>query len=67
MEKELKLKTVGPNFSVYWEGGGEVPKDLKGLYTSRGEAWYAIEKWQTKKAVSKPRQSRKLTNGEKQD
>jgi hypothetical protein len=65
MSKELKFRAVGPSFSIYWEGGGEVPKALKGLYTSRGQAQAAIDKWEVTKP--KPRQNRKLSNGEKQN
>ena len=65
-QKELKLRTVGPSYAIYWEGGGEVPRSLKGLFTSQKEAHKAIDTWRAAKPA-KPRQSRKAADGEKQN
>lgn len=40
-KKELKIKGEGNLYKLYWENGGEVPKALSGLYTSRHEALHA--------------------------
>lgn len=39
----------GPHFVVGWKGGGEVPLDLSGLYTSEGLAQSAIDTYVTSK------------------
>lgn len=43
--KELKVRTVplkGSVYEVYYDGGGQVPEVLKGMYTSIRNALMAI-------------------------
>lgn len=43
-KKLLVRNKVGtPHFKVIYEGGGELPKDLSGLYTSKNQAEKAIQ------------------------
>lgn len=39
--------------SIAWEGGGEVPKALSGLYTSKHDAAEAVEEYMTKRRTPK--------------
>lgn len=48
-KKEFKFKTTGRMVSVFWEGGGEVPKELQGLYTSIVEAQKACSGYLAKR------------------
>ena len=46
--KEFKVRSsarMGSMKEIYVEGGGEVPKDLSGLYTDAGAAGRAIDKY----------------------
>jgi len=49
MVENKKLLTMNipgtPHLRVYFEGGGEVPKDLSGAYTSQAQADKAILKY----------------------
>lgn len=68
--KELRVRVAAGKGSlreIYWEGGGEVPQVLNGLYTSIGAAHSDIKKYISTKGVvkdepsqSKPR-SKKLS------
>jgi hypothetical protein len=41
-KKELEIRYVGNCCKIFYEGGGELPAALKGLYTSKAEAERAI-------------------------
>lgn len=48
-QKALVLETA-PNtalIQIRWEGGGQVPQELSGLFTSKTEAQRAIELWES--------------------
>ena len=49
-KKELKTRRLGTGmgWEIYMEGGGPVPKELDGLYTSDGVALNAIKMFQAK-------------------
>lgn len=49
--KELKTKRLpdGQSLKVYFEGGGEVPKELSGVYTSNRMAQAAIDAYLVKR------------------
>jgi hypothetical protein len=54
MSKELKIRVTQGNGSlkdIYWEGGGEVPQALSGLYTGHIAAQVAIDKYLLDKGV----------------
>ena len=57
MSKELVLESTGFMFRLSWEGGGEVPQALSGLYTSAAEAEKA------KQAYLSTRRNRKKSDG----
>ena len=66
MSKVLKMRAAqgkGSLREVYWEGGGEVPQTLSGLYTSVQEAQYAIDEYMSTKEteVDEPKQSKRRT------
>jgi hypothetical protein len=50
MSKELKVRKRpdGLTFEVFMEGGGSIPRDLEGLYTSSVIAEKAIKTFQSK-------------------
>lgn len=50
-QKELKtrVRTGTSHFEVYYDNGGELPKDLSGVYTSVREAKKDISKYLSKK------------------
>lgn len=43
-DKALKVRAnpKGPHYQIYWEGGGELPFELSGLYTTISQAEMAI-------------------------
>jgi len=46
--KELKIRYAKNNsYEIYYEGGGELPKELHGLYTDHRTAQRAIDKYLT--------------------
>lgn len=49
MSKELRVEKVEAStlVRIAWTGGGEVPDDLKGFFTSRVEAERAIARWKS--------------------
>jgi hypothetical protein len=66
MSKELKMRVAAGKGSlreVYWEGGGEVPQALKGLYTSVQDAQVDINKYLSTKETVKdePKHSKRRT------
>lgn len=48
-EYRTRVADQSPLFEVYLYPGGQMPKELKGLYTSEGEARAAIDAYQRKK------------------
>lgn len=48
-KKELLVVPVGALKRVKYAGGGELPKELQGLYTSDTEALRAIERYLTRR------------------
>lgn len=56
MSKELRIRVAvnkGSLREVYWEGGGEVPQVLNGLYTSVQDAQSDISKYMSTKGAVK--------------
>ena len=47
--KALKIVRVhgNPHYEIRWEGGGEVPADLQGTFTSMTDAKRFIAVWQS--------------------
>jgi hypothetical protein len=50
-----------------WNGGGEVAKDLSGLYTSEGEARAAIAAWSNKQPPSRKKNIEVVLDGKTKD
>ena len=50
-KKELLIRNSNGRsiYEVYYENGGELPKDLSGLYTSHSEAQKAINQYLIKR------------------
>lgn len=44
-DRELIIERKAGLWSIRWNGGGEVPGPLKGLYTTEGAAKRAIERF----------------------
>ena len=43
-ELRIRISPKTPNlYDVYYEGGGELPESLSGLYVSEKDAQYAID------------------------
>lgn len=66
MSKELKVRVAAGKGSlreIYWEGGGEVPQVLNGLYTGLQDAQTDINKYILGKEVTldEPKQSKRRT------
>ena len=60
MSKELKVRPVkqlGTMLEIYYEGGGEVPAALSGMYTSSSVAQQAINAYLSQRK-EKPRGKR---------
>lgn len=53
MSKELQVKQGPYGFFVHYEGGGQLPKELGGYYTSKAIAQSAIAAYIPKKRVRK--------------
>ncbi len=53
MSKELQVKQGPYGFFVHYEGGGQLPKELGGYYTSKAIAQAAIAAYIPKKRVRK--------------
>lgn len=51
--KELVIVPVGASKSIKYAGGGELPKELQGLFTSDVEARRAIDKYLLKRDGNK--------------
>jgi len=49
MKKELKVRSAGNLVELYYDGGGELPKELSGMYTSPTEALSAAKHYLTKR------------------
>ena len=49
MKKELKTRIVGNHVQLYYEGGGELPQELSGLYTSPTLALKSAEQYLSKR------------------
>jgi hypothetical protein len=56
MSKELKVKLQpsGRMYSIYFEGGGELPKELEGAYTSPRTATASIASYLKKRELNVP-------------
>lgn len=52
-KKELKIEGVGGLYKLRWEKGGEMPKALSGLYTSKHEAEHAAKHYLNSRDGSK--------------
>jgi hypothetical protein len=61
MNKKLTTKQDAYGYTVYYEGGGQVPKELSGRYTSKTLAEAAIATYIPKKRV------RKIKDADSQD
>lgn len=61
MSKELQTKYGPFGWSIYYEGGGQVPDTLSGLYTSEELALYAI------KGYKKPAPKKRVANADSKD
>lgn len=48
-KKEFKYYSEGRLFRLKWAGGGEMPKELSGLYTSFKDAEKAAEQYLAKR------------------
>jgi len=48
-KKELKTRIVGNHVQLYYDGGGELPQELSGLYTSKTRALNAAEQYLSKR------------------
>lgn len=48
-KKEFRFQSEGRLFRIKWEGGGEIPQVLSGLYTSFHEAKNAANAYLEKK------------------
>jgi hypothetical protein len=53
MTKQLQVKQGPYGFFVHYEGGGQMPKELGGYYTSKARAQAAIAAYIPKKRVRK--------------
>jgi len=53
MRKEIQVKQGPYGFFVQYEGGGQLPKELSGYYTSKAIAQAAIAAYIPKKRVRK--------------
>jgi len=53
MSKQLQVKQGPYGFFVQYEGGGQLPKELSGYYTSKAIAQAAIADYIPKKRVRK--------------
>lgn len=49
--KTLVTYTKGNLYKVKWTGGGDTPQVLRGSYTSRKDAGFAIDKYMTERKV----------------
>lgn len=63
-QRQLNVRSTGMGFEVYYEGGGEIPAKLDGLYTSDGMARSAIKifQLQVQDRVKKTTPKRASTN-----
>lgn len=52
-DKAYRLVPDGSLIRIEWEGGGQLAKELSGLYTSRREAQFAIDSYEAKKIPSR--------------
>jgi len=59
MSKELEVKSQGFSYGVRWIGGGEIPQDLSGLFTSQKKAEEAIDHYLTTRRVRKPKDAKR--------
>lgn len=59
MSKELIAYTDGFLVRIRFDGGGEVPEDLKGLYTSKLNAQEAIDAYLSTRRVRKPKDGKR--------
>ena len=50
----------GPHYVIGWEGGGEVPLALAGLYTSRGDGEKAIYNYVSSKEKPTKKKSKEV-------
>jgi hypothetical protein len=50
-----------------WEGGGEVAKEISGVYTSEKEARQAVDRWQLSKFPSRRKDIEVALDGEAWD
>lgn len=59
VQKKLITKTKGNLYYLHWESGGELPKELQGMYTSQKTALAAGDSYIAKRgknAKNKPRE-----------
>lgn len=63
-KKELMIRPNGMNFEIYYEGGGQLPNHLTGIFTSEGVAQKAIDLFQMllREKVKKTTPKRATTN-----
>jgi hypothetical protein len=61
MSKQLKYRVVEgePLYSVYYEGGGQVPDSLTGMWTDERTLQNAIATYENKDKLCKPDQEKK--------
>lgn len=59
-EKPLGLRTKGNCFEVYVVGGGEIPANMKGLFTSKKEVELALDVYEASKPKNKRYSNRKV-------
>ena len=66
MTKDYTVVPVGRLYKIKWAGGGQLAKELSGLYTSHNEIKKAIEKYEKKKPATK-QTKRGVKNGTGKD
>ena len=52
-KKEIRYTSQGHLYKMSWVGGGEMPADLSGLYTSKHEAKAAFDSYIEKRDAKK--------------
>jgi hypothetical protein len=69
MTKQYKLIPVKNLYKIVWEGGGEIPKALKGLWPSQRRAKAAITLYETnaKRKTTASQKKREVKDGAEKD
>lgn len=65
--KNYKVVNVGPLIRIKWEGGGQMPKALSGLYTNRAELEASVAAYEAAKKPSRQAERKVKEDGKKQD